>query len=196
MRTVQSLLAMREPDLARVTSMEENGSSPSPVDHHNNLSLSLQSNNFVNSTTLPAASFVGSSPDRSPELSNEGDNRSLCKSSFRTAETNDNQLTSLLPGARRSLDATSLNSGSSKTTEEDEVLPTCKTFVDSIAKRESFGSDPRSVKNVEKNVVKIRPLPSNSASSAEDESGFSSMTSFQVKIKILLIFRMMRIYYT
>ncbi|XP_033223165.1 uncharacterized protein LOC117176901 [Belonocnema kinseyi] len=181
MRTVQSLMAMREPDLARVSSMEENGSSPSPVDHqhHNDLSLSLQSNNFVNSTTLPDVSFVGSSSDRGTESSNEGDCRSFCKTSSSTAETNINHLTSLLPGARRSLDATSLNSGSSKTTEEDEVLPTTNNYVDSIAKREFFGSDSRRVKKVEKDVVKIRPKPSNSVSSAEDESGFSSMSSFQ-----------------
>lgn len=187
MRTVQSLMAMREPDLARVTSMQENGSSPSPVDHqnYNDLSLSLQSNNFVNSTTLPDVSFVGSSSDRGTESSNEGDCRSLYKSSSSTAETNDNHLTSLLPGARRSLDAASLNSGSSKTTEEDEVLPTANNYVDSIAKREFFGSDSRRVKKVEKDVVKIRPKPSNSVSSAEDESGFSSMSSFQVMIEFL-----------
>ncbi|XP_051162654.1 uncharacterized protein LOC127282456 [Leptopilina boulardi] len=191
MRTVQSLLAMRDPDLMKMTSMENNGSITLSDDHqhHNNnhhhheMSLSMQPNNFANSTTLPETSFVSDhdSSDRGNESCNEtenNNNRTICKNSTNTID-NANDNLSLLPRARRSLDATSLNSGSSKTT-DDEVLTNTDNFVvvESISKRDFFTGESRSIKKIEKDV-KIRPKPSNSVSSAEDESGFSSMSSFQ-----------------
>ena len=183
MRTIQSLLTMREPDLARIISNEENNS-PSRAEHlnSNDISLSPQSRNFVNSTALTDPSFISLSSDRGNESSKEGDSRSSCKSSPSNIEAHDSRLT-LLPCARRSLDATSLNSGSSKTTEEYEILSSPNNF-ESIAKREFLGSTPRNAKKAENDVIKIRPKPSNSISSAEDESGFSSMSSFQVRITI------------
>lgn len=191
MRTVQSLLSMRDPDLMKMSSMDDNASMTLSVDHHHHhheSSLSLQPNNFANSTTLPpdtsSTSFISGGSDRGNESSNETDNSTsnrttLCKNSTSSIDANDNL--SLLPRARRSLDATSLNSGSSKTT-DDEVLTNADNnfVVDSIAKRDFFNVESRAMKKIEKDGVKIRPKPSNSVSSAEDESGFSSMSSFQV----------------
>lgn len=181
MRTVQSLLMMRDPDLMKVSSVEENGSSPSSGDRQHDMSLSLPTNTFANSTTLPEPSspFVNGGSDRGTESSNEDDNRTLCKSSAGPVKVNDNL--TLLPRARRSLDTTSLNSGSSKTT-DDEVITTADNLIDSISKRDFYTAESRSVKKIEKDVVKIRPKPTNSVSSAEDESGFSSMSSFQVNL--------------
>lgn len=190
MRTVQSLLSMRDPDLMKMSSMDDNASMTLSVDHHHHhheSSLSLQPNNFANSTTLPpdtsSTSFISGGSDRGNESSNETDNSTsnrttLCKNSTSSIDANDNL--SLLPRARRSLDATSLNSGSSKTT-DDEVLTNADNnfVVDSIAKRDFFNVESRAMKKIEKDGVKIRPKPSNSVSSAEDESGFSSMSSFQ-----------------
>ncbi|XP_066600322.1 uncharacterized protein [Prorops nasuta] len=183
MRTVQSLLSMREPDLARVSPIDESESSPSPIDHHE--SLSLQNDSFANSTTLDAGS-TGSSSDRGNETGSSidgGSRSSFSKSSSSAVETVRN-LPHLLPGARRSLDATSLNSGSSKTTEEDDAPllahrngPTVRHDpLNGI----SASTPTRKFKKDEKKDTKIlRSKPSNSTSSAEDESGFSSMSSFQ-----------------
>ncbi|CAL7934874.1 unnamed protein product [Xylocopa violacea] len=196
MRTVQSLLAMREPELARISSIENNDSSPSPIDHHrhnnhhNEVSLTLQNNSLVNSISLQEAAAYKrrSSSDRGNESSSTDNDSRTCysKSSSNTVEINRN-LQNLLPGIRRSLDATSLNSGSSKTTEEDDVLPNNNSFNISIPDHESvFTCTPSSTPN--RRVKKIetkakekysKSKPAASVSSVEDESGFSSMSSFQ-----------------
>ncbi|KAG7189496.1 hypothetical protein KM043_017190 [Ampulex compressa] len=185
MRTVQSLLSMREPDLARITPTED-GSSPSPVEaHHHEASLPLQTDSFVNSTTLQDAAYVGcSSSDRGNESSStEGDNRTCFPKSLRNSTEVDRNLQNLLPGVRRSLDSTSLNSGSSKATEEELR----ETMNGSIVERDRmFVGTPtstpvRRTKKVDKKEPgrSSRSKPTASVSSAEDESGFSSMSSFQ-----------------
>ncbi|XP_012279537.1 uncharacterized protein LOC105699254 [Orussus abietinus] len=158
MRTVQSLLAMREPDLARV-SMAENNTC------HVDRDASLQPN-FANSTAMQD-SFGG-------ELERSG-----------YVKGNDDRGNPLLPGTRRSLDATSLNSGSSKTTETTTTTEEDDAAVPGILgpiEREFMGtptSTPIRKKRQEKEVVRMRSKPATSVSSAEDESGFSSMSSFQ-----------------
>ncbi|XP_076752586.1 uncharacterized protein LOC143424421 [Xylocopa sonorina] len=196
MRTVQSLLAMREPELARISSMENNDSSSSPIDHHrhnnhhNEVSLTLQNNSFVNSISLQEATAYKrrSSSDRANESSNTDNDSRTCypKSSSNTVEINRN-LQNLLPGIRRSLDATSLNSGSSKTTEEEDVLPNNNSFNISIPDHESiFTCTPLSTPNRRAKKIEAKEKekyskskPAASVSSVEDESGFSSMSSFQ-----------------
>ncbi|KZC05670.1 PREDICTED: uncharacterized protein LOC107194019 [Dufourea novaeangliae] len=196
MRTVQSLLAMREPDLARIASVDNSESSPSPVDHlrhnnnhHNEVSLPLQNSSFVNSTTLQEA--VSYTRRRSCDRGNEtrvtdSDSR-MCfiKSSSHVVEA-DRSLQNLLPGVRRSIDATSLNSGSSKTTEEEDCLQIINPLNGSLPEHDgTFMFTPTSTPNkctrkVEKRKERYsKSKPAASVSSVEDESGFSSMSSFQ-----------------
>lgn len=190
MRTVQSLLSMREPELARISSMENGDSSPSPTDHHrhnndrNDVSLSLQSS-FMNSLSLQDSAGYArrSCSDRGNESSST-DNDS--RSSYAKSSNDVNR--SLFPGVRRSLDATSLNSGSSKTTEEEDVLANNNnSFNMSIPDHEGIftctpsATPSRRVRKVEKKEKEkcSKSKPAASVSSVEDESGFSSMSSFQ-----------------
>ncbi|CAK9833478.1 hypothetical protein ANTRET_LOCUS10155 [Anthophora retusa] len=197
MRTVQSLLAMREPELIRI-SLDNNDSSPSPIDHHHNnnnnnhhneVSLSTQNGSFVNSTPLQEGTGYNrrSSCYRGNESSNTDNDSRTCflKSSSNTMDV-DRNLQSLLPGVRRSLDATSLNSGSSKTTEEEDGLPNNNSFNVSMSENEGIftcttSSTPnKRVRKVEKKEKEksLKSKPAASVSSVEDESGFSSMSSF------------------
>ncbi|XP_076302181.1 uncharacterized protein LOC143220411 [Lasioglossum baleicum] len=196
MRTVQSLLAMREPDLVRVSSIENNDSSPSPIDHHqhnnhaNGVALNLQNSSFVNSTSIQetVAYTRRSSCDRGNESSSTDNDSRTCflKSPSNTVEV-DRNLQNLLPGVRRSIDATSLNSGSSKTTEEEDTLSNNNCFNVSMPDHDGiFTCTPTSTPN--KRVRKVekkekekssKSKPAASVSSVEDESGFSSMSSFQ-----------------
>ncbi|XP_078035602.1 uncharacterized protein LOC144469330 [Augochlora pura] len=197
MRTVQSLLAMREPDLARITPVDNTESSPSPVDHdhhnsrHNDMSLSLQNNSYVSSATLQEA--VSYSRRRSVDHGNEfrsaeSDGRSCMMKSLSHIAGIDLSLQNLLPGGRMSIDATSLNSGSSKATEEEDALPINSAFNASLPEHDSAYILPKTstpnkcTRKVEKKKEKERyskSKPAASVSSVEDESGFSSMSSFQ-----------------
>ncbi|XP_018403020.1 PREDICTED: uncharacterized protein LOC108779947 [Cyphomyrmex costatus] len=189
LRTVESLLSMREPDLARMTPVEENGSSPSPtVDHHrhHDASFSLSSSNFVNSTTLQEATASSgcSSSSRGNESSNshQGDSRSpsLVKTSVTEFTRN---LQNFVPSVRRSPDTASWNSSSSKTTEEEDIIATSSNGVTSNGTPISTLS--RATKRLEKKEstgltgrAKVKPA-SSPVSSAEGESGFFSISSFQ-----------------
>ncbi|XP_031836216.2 uncharacterized protein LOC116428567 [Nomia melanderi] len=192
MRTVQSLLAMREPDLARITPddncicVDQNRHN----NHHNEVSLSLQNNSFVNSTTLQEAiSYTDRrNCDREKESrGSDSDNRTcFVKTLSHVVEAN-RSLQNLLPGGRRSIDATSLNSGSSKTTEEEDVLPANNSFNVTLPEHDrTFMFTPTSTPNkctrkIEKKERErySKSKPAASVSSVEDESGFSSMSSFQ-----------------
>ncbi|XP_012267126.2 uncharacterized protein LOC105692477 [Athalia rosae] len=174
MRTVQSLLATREPDLVRASEGEENGS-PSPSCDHE---MSLPTN-FANSTSLHDSSFSAcSSSDRASSRTDHDTSFNFRKVS---SESNGS---CLMPGVRRSLDATSLHSGSSKTTETtEEEDPGPRSLLTGVLEREFSGtpsSTPiRRKKPSEPDVPIFKPKPTASVSSAEDESGFSSMSSFQ-----------------
>lgn len=193
MRTVQSLLSMREPDLFRILSIENN--SPSPIDHHrhnnhhNEISLSLQNDSFINSTSLREDGTYNkrSNCNRGNESSNTDNDNRICffKSSSNITEIDQN-LQNLLPGIRRSLDATSLNSGSSKTTEEEDVLSNNNNcFNVSMPNDHIFSCTPTSTPNKHDRKAEkekdqsSKSKPAASVSSVEDESGFSSMSSFQ-----------------
>lgn len=195
MRTVQSLLSMREPDLARISSLENNEFSPSPIDHHrhnnhhNEVPLSLQNSNFVNSTTLKEATGYIRRPssDRGNESSGtDNDSRTCFLKSSNVVEV-DRNLQNLLPDVRRSLDATSLNSGSSKTTEEEDGLPNNNSLNVSLPENDGMfmfmptSTPNRCTRKVEKKTKErsSKSKPAASVSSVEDESGFSSMSSFQ-----------------
>lgn len=91
MRTVQSLLSMREPDLARVTPTEDTLSSPSPIE--------------------PAALH--------PEVSHNGSFHVQDVYHGSSSGSDSDRLQGLFPGLRRSLDASS--SGSSKAEEEETI---------------------------------------------------------------------------
>ncbi|XP_015598422.1 uncharacterized protein LOC107269265 isoform X2 [Cephus cinctus] len=107
MRTVQSLLAVKEPDLARVPHSEDNVS-PSPVEQD----MTSQAN-FANNRSSQESPFNVS------ERGSSGTD-SVSEKAFSRKDSGTTPLPGMLPGARRSLDATSLNSGSSKTTETTE----------------------------------------------------------------------------
>ncbi|XP_076234352.1 uncharacterized protein LOC143179154 [Calliopsis andreniformis] len=191
MKTVKSLLTMREPDLAKMMSIEHNESSPSPTDHHrhsnhyNEAPLSLQNNSFVNSTMLQEAAAHSTRPTSDRGIDNDS-RTSFLKTSSNVVEV-ERSLCSLLPGVRRSLDATSLNSGSSKTTEEEDGLPNSNSLNVSIPDHDGiFLYTPTSTPNkynrkAEKKEKErsSKSKPAASVSSVEDESGFSSMSSFQ-----------------
>ena len=186
MRTVQSLLSMREPDLARVSSTETSESSPSPVDHHrdsdahNDESLNLQNVGYGGR----------SSCDGENESSSTDNDSRTCflKTSSKIIAAGVNQnLQGLRPGVRMSIDATSLNSGSSKITEEEDLLSNSNccngsiiTDRDGVFLNAPTSSTPnKRGKKVEEKEKEDKSKPAASVSSVEDESGFSSMSSFQ-----------------
>lgn len=191
LRTVESLLSMREPDLARMTPVEENGSSPSPtVDHHrhHDTSFSLPSGNFANSTTLQeAAAYSGcSSSSRGNESisGQQGDSRSpsLVKTSVTEFTRN---LQSFAPSVRRSPDTTSWNSSSSKTTEEEDIVALAASSNAATSSGTPISTLSRAARRLEKKEStglagkpKVKPA-SSPVSSAEGESGFFSISSFQ-----------------
>lgn len=191
MRTVQSLLLMREPDLAGISAIENNESFPSSVEHHlyhnhdNEVSVALQNGGYVNAIPLPQAIRYNrcSSYGHGNESSSIDDSRCFLKSSSNIVEISQS-LHNLLPDIRRSLDTTSLNSGSSKTTEEED-LPNSNCINVSISNHKRIyvctpTSTPiRRVRKIEKKDKSSKSKPSASVSSVEDESGFSSMSSFQ-----------------
>lgn len=189
MRTVQSLLLMREPDLTRI-SIENNESSPSPIEghrynnHHNEVSVTLQDGSYVNPTCLQGAIGYSSYDHGTESSSTDNDSRSFVKSSSNIVEVSQS-LHNLLPGIRRSLDTTSLNSGSSKTTEEEDLLPNNNCLNVSISNHKHIyvctptSTPNRRVRKVEKKEKSSKSKPTDSVSSVEDESGFSSMSSFQ-----------------
>ncbi|XP_003702840.1 uncharacterized protein LOC100877540 [Megachile rotundata] len=193
MRTVQSLLAMKEPDLARISPVGNNESSPSPVDRHrhnnHHESLTLQNNSFANSTSLQENSDYKrhSICDRGNESSGTDNDSRTCFLKSPNGVEVDRNLQNLLPGVRRSIDATSLNSGSSKTTEEEDGLPHNTSFNVSLPEHDGiFMCTPTSTpvrrsRKVEKKEKEkcSKSKPAASVSSVEDESGFSSMSSFQ-----------------
>lgn len=155
------MLATREPDLARVTPVEDNGSSPSPTErhhghHYHDVSATLQSGGFANSTTLQEAGHVGTERGNESNLAQAGDSGSSCYA--KTAEVN-----ASLPRTRRSPDTTSWNSSSSKTTEEEDTAALAAP----------------SPKQLEKKEPSCKAKSPVSVSSAESESGFSSISSFQ-----------------
>jgi len=190
LRTVESLLSMREPDLARMTPVEENGSSPSPtVDHHrhHDTSFSLSNSNFANSTTLQEATASSgcSNSSRGNESSSghQDDSRSpsLVKTSVIEFTRN---LQSFVPSVRRSPDTASWNSSSSKTTEEEDILALAAS--NGITSNGTpISTLSRTTKRLEKKesmglVGKPKVKPASSpVSSAEGESGFFSISSFQ-----------------
>ncbi|KAK2586585.1 hypothetical protein KPH14_011463 [Odynerus spinipes] len=212
MRTVQSLLAMREPDLARMSPVDDGAASPSPVSNHHHhhhhhshheTSLTLPNDSFVNSNSLQEENYGRCSgvSDRGNESSGtEMDNTRVVSSCYLKSSSNSNEvnrnLQNLLPGVRRSLDATSLNSGSSKTTEEEDPIAVSnrenggshiapRELVTSFATGTSTSTPNKRTKRIEKkpngDVVLMarstRSKVATSVSSAEDESGFSSMSS-------------------
>ncbi|XP_033187014.1 uncharacterized protein LOC117155282 [Bombus vancouverensis nearcticus] len=190
MRTVQSLLLMREPDLTRISSIENNGSSPSPIEdhrynnHHNEVSVTLQDGSYVNPTCLQGAIGYSSYDHGTESSSTDNDSRSFVKTSSNIVEVSQS-LRDLLPGIRRSVDTTSLNSGSSKTTEEEDLLPNNNCLNVSISNHKHIyvctptSTPNRRVRKVEKKEKPPKSKPTDSVSSVEDESGFSSMSSFQ-----------------
>lgn len=186
LRTVESLLSMREPDLARMTPVEENGSCPSPtVDHHrhHDTSFSLPSGNFANSTTLQEAAAYSS--NRGNESSGQqGDSRSpsLVKTSITEFTRN---LQSFIPSVRRSPDTASWNSSSSKTTEEEDIVALAGSSTGATSNGTPISTLSRAAKRLEKKEStglagkpKVKPA-SSPVSSAEGESGFFSISSFQ-----------------
>ncbi|XP_043285942.1 uncharacterized protein [Venturia canescens] len=208
MRTVQSLLAMREPDLAMISSNEEEEMFGSMIGNELS-SSSLRNSSFVNSTLLNDAMSYNEGCSSSERGSTESGGETNEREKYGKASVNglDNSTSStstlqtLVPRARRSIDATSMNSnsGSSKTTEEDEEEEnrgnstgsgesTLSTELAFKGKREVCPTSTpsrRAANKADKKEPsrwlrsKIRPKSSRSVSSAEDESGFSSMSSFQ-----------------
>ncbi|EZA50102.1 hypothetical protein X777_11545 [Ooceraea biroi] len=188
LRTVESLLSMREPDLARVTSVEDNGSCPSPIpDHHrhHDLSLSLPSGNFANSTTLQEAAAYAGCAGRGNESSNgqPGDSRSpsLVKPSVAELARN---LQAFVPGVRRSPDTASWNSNSSKTTEDEDAIALAASSSNGATTTgtptSTLGRAARRLEKREEKLGKTKVKPASSpVSSAEGESGFFSISSFQ-----------------
>ncbi|XP_072764443.1 uncharacterized protein [Anoplolepis gracilipes] len=191
LRTVESLLAMREPDLARVTPIEDNGSSPSPtVDHrHHDTSLSLPSGNFANSTMLQDVTYASPGSSHGNESISSGqqdDSRSasLIKPSVTEFTRN---LHAFVPGVRRSPDTTSWNSSSSKTTEEEDTVALATPSNGTTSNGTPTSTLSRTAKRLEKkeanpgnltSKTKVKPA-SSPVSSAEGESGFFSISSFQ-----------------
>lgn len=190
LRTVESLLAMREPDLARVTPIEDNGSSPSPtVDHrHHDTSLSLPSGNFANSTMLQETTYVPGNDHGNESIGSgqQDDSRSasLIKPSVNEFTRN---LHAFVPSVRRSPDTTSWNSSSSKTTEEEDTVALATPSNGTTSNGTPSSTLSRTAKRLEKKEsspgmlagkTKVKPA-SSPVSSAEGESGFFSISSFQ-----------------
>ncbi|XP_035730921.1 uncharacterized protein LOC118445478 [Vespa mandarinia] len=213
MRTVQSLLAMREPDLSRISPFEDSGISPSPTNnhhhhhhhHHHHLrqdsSLS-QRDNFVSTSMVQEDNYGNCIGDSEQDRENEEQERELVNDSnclqFDSRDICQLKLTTCNTGIRTSVDATSYNSASSKTTEEEEQIivtnrdNTLETREHVCKNNGNVTSTPmKCTKRLEKKgginnngisdlmVRNVRTKLANSVSSAEDESGFSSMSSFQ-----------------
>ncbi|XP_029670481.1 nuclear pore complex protein DDB_G0274915-like [Formica exsecta] len=188
LRTVESLLAMREPDLARVTPIEDNGSSPSPtVDHrHHDTSLSLPSGNFANSTMLQEAAYIPDSGHGNESISSGQQDDSRSTSLIKPSVTEFTR--SFVPGVRRSPDTASWNSSSSKTTEEEDTVALITPSNGITSNSTPTSTLTRTAKRLEKkesnqgnsNPGKTKVKPASSpVSSAEGESGFFSISSFQ-----------------
>lgn len=188
LRTVESLLSMREPDLARMTPVEENGSSPSPtVDHHrhHDTSFSLPSGSFANSTTLQEAAAYSNSSRGNESSGQQSDSRSpsLVKTSITEFTRN---LQNFGPSSvRRSPDTASWNSSSSKTTEEEDMVALAVSSNGATSNGTPILTLSRAAKRLEKKEStglggksKVKPA-SSPVSSAEGESGFFSISSFQ-----------------
>ncbi|XP_034943526.1 bromodomain-containing protein DDB_G0270170 [Chelonus insularis] len=218
MRTVESLLAMREPNLLTV-SPSNSSSSPSSsplasssssavvadddntsnslIDH----SVTTNSNKSTTSTSFDDGTYEEYSRFDAHEDENDMSNISNKLSNTLEISTtinnnsninnsniyyHNNTLRSCSPNVSNMLlDTTSLHSASSKTTEEEDLRPP------SVGRlRQIFVSTPSSTSNREIKKVDIKenghsrfkekekPV-ANSISSVEDESGFSSMNSFQ-----------------
>jgi hypothetical protein len=191
LRTVESLLSMREPDLARVIPIEDNGSCPSPIPdhhrHHDPSSLSLANGNFANSTSLQESTAYGGCSGRGNEVSSNGqpsDNRLpshlVIKSSVCEFARN---LQAFVPGVRRSPDTASWNSSSSKTTEEEDAIGLASSSNGAMSTGTPTSTLGRAAKRLDKREEKLgkgKVKPSSSpVSSAEGESGFFSISSFQ-----------------
>ncbi|XP_024878787.1 uncharacterized protein LOC112459089 [Temnothorax curvispinosus] len=191
LRTVESLLSMREPDLTRMTPVEENGSSPSPtVDHHrhHDASFSLSTGNFANSTTLQeAAAYSGcSSSSRGNESISGQQSDSRSPSLVKTSVTEfTRNLQNFTPSVRRSPDTASWNSSSSKTTEEEDLVAFTASSSGATSNGTPISTLTRAAKRLEKKestglIGKSKVKPASSpVSSAEGESGFFSISSFQ-----------------
>ncbi|XP_071566650.1 uncharacterized protein [Temnothorax nylanderi] len=191
LRTVESLLSMREPDLTRMTPVEENGSSPSPtVDHHrhHDASFSLPTGNFANSTTLQeAAAYSGcSSSSRGNESISGQQSDSRSPSLVKTSVTEfTRNLQNFTPSVRRSPDTASWNSSSSKTTEEEDLVAFTASSSGATSNGTPISTLTRAAKRLEKKestglIGKSKVKPASSpVSSAEGESGFFSISSFQ-----------------
>lgn len=190
LRTVESLLAMREPDLARVTPIEDNGSSPSPtVDHrHHDTSLSLPNGNFANSTMLQEATYPPGNGHGNESISNDQQDDSGSGSLIKppVAEFARN-LHAFVPGVRRSPDTASWNSSSSSKTTEEEDTVALATPSNGTSNGTPTSTLSRTAKRLEKREsnpgssagrTKVKPA-SSPVSSAEGESGFFSISSFQ-----------------
>lgn len=181
---------MREPDLARVTPIEDNGSSPSPtVDHrHHDASLSLPNGNFANSTMLQEATYAPGSGHGNESINNDQqDDRSGNLIKPPVAEFTRN-LHAFVPGVRRSPDTASWNSSSSsKTTEEEDTVALATPSNGTTSNGTPTSTLSRTAKRLEKKEsnpgnlagkTKVKPA-SSPVSSAEGESGFFSISSFQ-----------------
>lgn len=173
MRTVQSLLSMREPDLSRIASIEDNA---------------LSSSSIQDDLSSHEAAY---DPHRGNDNCNNDDPNVTSKVSCflsstlnhrRSVNTPFDLTVDHLSGARESMDATSLHSVCSKNTEEEELtnttVPLETTRNDSAASNAVEIDNKSERKRVEESSVN-RSKPTASVSSAEDESGFSSMSSFQ-----------------
>lgn len=159
MRTVQSLLLMREPDLAKMSCENLQLSDDKIL----NETHDFETGNFANSTILADVNGCFSSSPRS-----SGQNETLDEISKR-----ESSLCSSTPGARNSIDSTSLNSGSSK---EDEVQSNIGNAVPFTKQAHLVNG-----KRIRDGNATWHPKSrtTNSVSSVEDESGFSSLSSFQ-----------------
>lgn len=144
MRTVQSLLVMREPDLTRLGSSQEvnGGISPLPLEQHppDMSSLSLNSN-FANSTVLQEeitstattlsgrSSSEGRGTDGSGSCTDDEINRTIfvgSNNASNRSSANASTTTLMSPGERQSIDAASLHSASIKNTEDDDCVSSCR----------------------------------------------------------------------
>nr|XP_033336414.1 uncharacterized protein LOC117226311 [Megalopta genalis] len=193
MRTAQTLLATREPDLARITPVDNTDSSPSPVDydqhngHHNEMPQSLQNNSFVNSTAAQGKAKYSRRRSNDHGRGAESDDRPCLGKSLCHMTGIDLSLENLPPSGRMSIDATSVNSGSSKTTEEEDAVPvngTCNvplqqhTVTFALAPTSTPNKPTANIEKKEKDRCPKTKQPA-SVCSVEDESGFSSFNSFQ-----------------
>lgn len=170
MRTVQSLLSMREPDLSRLDQSQDLISCTSQTDldslHQQlpdtSIPIAPNVNDFANST------IIGDDSQSTTSSQNQGTSeideapRTIVKSVARLS-LGPAQLTSLMnPRTRQSVDASSLNSSSSKTT-EDEDSGTAPTSI----KKES-------IKCVEKTSSSNNPVKKVKDKRDKKESNFKS----------------------